>query len=96
MKPTVSGKPLPTSPQMLKVNYLMYVYACVEGTFKHSLFNQILDEDGFVGDLRTQSSDVQESIDQYDTPRLVKTNQSRHCWLSMITTVMLSALCYAH
>ena len=54
----------------------MYVVVCkVCLYFKHFLFNQILDEDGFVGNLRTQSSDIQEAIDEYDTPRLVKTNQ---------------------
>lgn len=38
----------------------------------HFLFNQILDEDGFIGDVRTQSGDIQDTIDEYDTPRLVK------------------------
>ena len=41
-------------------------------------FNQVLDEDGFVGDIRTQSSDTQEAVDEYDTPRLVKARKSRH------------------
>lgn len=41
-------------------------------------FNQVTDEDGFVGDIRTQSSDTQEAVDEYDTPRLVKARKSRH------------------
>ena len=36
------------------------------------LNHQILDEDGFVGDVRIQASDIQESLDTYDTPRWVK------------------------
>ena len=47
-------------------------------TSLHSPFNQVIDEDGFVGDIRTQSSDTQEAIDEYDTPRLVKARKSRH------------------
>ena len=31
--------------------------------------HQILDEDGFVGDVRARSSDIQDTLDQYDSPR---------------------------
>ena len=31
--------------------------------------NQILNEDGFVGDIRTQSGDIQEDLNEYDAPR---------------------------
>ena len=56
---------------------MMYVVCKFHLYFIHFLSYQILDEDGFVGDLRTQSSDIQNSIDKYDTPRLVKTTRSR-------------------
>ena len=36
-----------------------------------ALFNQILDEDGFIGDVRNQSRDIQEAIGDYFNPRLV-------------------------
>jgi len=44
--------------------YLVFL-ACV---------NQILDEEGFVGDIRSWSHDIQSSLDQYDTPRLAEIN----------------------
>ena len=53
---------------------MMYEHTYSEGLFYplHVLYNhQILNEDGFVGDVRTQSSDIQEILDTYDTPRLV-------------------------
>jgi len=34
---------------------------------------QIFNENKFVGDLRAQASDIQETLDTYDTPRSVKT-----------------------
>ena len=51
----------------------MYTYVCMFHLNVCAFpFNQVLDEDGFVGDIRTQSSDAQEVVDEYDTPRLVK------------------------
>ena len=32
-------------------------------------FDQILDDDGFIGDVRDQSSDIQDAIDEYDARR---------------------------
>lgn len=49
----------------------MYIFDRVDLILMSS--HQILDEDGFVGDVREQSSDVQEILDEYDTPRLVET-----------------------
>lgn len=48
----------------------MYIFDGVD--FILMFCNQILDEGGFVGDVREQSSDIQEILDEYDTPRLVK------------------------
>ena len=55
-------------------------------------FNQILDEDGFIGDIRNRSSEIQEFLDEYSTPMLAKTNT-----ILIITdhyTVLLSATCW--
>ena len=54
----------------------MYAYVCM--FWRVFPFNQVLDEDGFIGDIRTQSSDTQEAVDEYDTPRLVKARRLRH------------------
>ena len=51
---------------------MMYVYMYSGGLTLPLPNHQILDEDGFVGDIRTQASDVQEILNTYDTPRLVK------------------------
>jgi len=32
------------------------------------IFPKILNEEGFIGDIRTRSHYIQETIDQYDTP----------------------------
>lgn len=52
----------------------MYVCTCLEDLlyFVVSHVHQILDENGFVGDTRDQANDIQETLDTYDTPRLVK------------------------
>ena len=38
----------------------------------YALFTQVFDEDGFIADLRNQSSEIQAVIDEYGTPMLVK------------------------
>ena len=46
---------------------MLIVLSCIT----NSLY-QVINEEGFVGDARTEASDIQETLDTYDTPRLVK------------------------
>lgn len=54
----------------------MYVHNVFCWDFDALFDHQILNENGFVGDVRDQSSDIQETLDTYDSPRLVKASQS--------------------